>query len=227
MTLITRAVLRALSLAAFTATALFAAIAPASAHVEVHADNAVRGGETILTFEVPNESDKGALTTQLSVALPDVASADTEPMPGWARQARPRHRLRHHPVGHLDRRTRRWIAPDQFALFRVAVTLPNADSVSFPVAQTYPDGTVVRWDRHRCPAAPNPIPCPDAGPDRRALRQRPAECLALCLCQPVPHQHRHRPHRHPTTPHAGWPAPLWSSARSGLALSLLLMRRRS
>ena len=78
MNLITRSVLRALILAALTATALYAATATAWAHVEVEANNAVRGGEAILTFEVPNESDKGALTTQFSVALPNVTSASTE-----------------------------------------------------------------------------------------------------------------------------------------------------
>ena len=81
--LITRAVPRALILAALTATALFAGTATASAHVEVDANNTARGGEAILTFQVPNESDKGALTTQFSVALPNVTSASTELMPGW------------------------------------------------------------------------------------------------------------------------------------------------
>src|SRR6478672_7728776 len=156
MNLITRATLRALTLAAMTATGLSAATATAWAHVEVQADNAVRGGETILTFEVPNESDKGALTTQLSIALPNVASASTELMPGWTAK--------------LDRdaaagitRAVTWtaapgigVAPDQFALFRVAVTLPNTDSVSFPTTQTYSDGTVVRWDQPPLPGGAEP-----------------------------------------------------------------------
>ncbi len=61
---ITRWTSRAFILAATTASASFAATAPAVAHVEVNADNAVRGGEAILTFQVPNESDTGSLTTQ-------------------------------------------------------------------------------------------------------------------------------------------------------------------
>jgi uncharacterized protein YcnI len=156
MALITRAVPRALSLTALTATALFAGIAPAWAHVEVDANNAVRGGETILTFQVPNESDKGALTTQLSIALPNVASASTELMPGWTAK--------------LDRdaaagitRAVTWtaapgigVAPDQFALFRVAVTLPNTDTVSLPATQTYNDGTVVHWDQPPLPGGGEP-----------------------------------------------------------------------
>jgi uncharacterized protein YcnI len=156
MALITRAVPRALILAALTATALFAGTATASAHVEVDANNTARGGEAILTFQVPNESDKGALTTQFSVALPNVTSASTELMPGW--------------TSRLDRdttagivRSVTWTAapgvgvpPDQFALFRVAVTLPNTDMVSFPATQTYNDTTVVRWDQPPLPGGGEP-----------------------------------------------------------------------
>jgi uncharacterized protein YcnI len=162
MNLITTSVPRALILAAMTATALYAATATAWAHVEVEANNAVRGGETILTFSVPNESDKGALTTQFSVALPNVTSASTELMPGFTAK--------------LDRdtaagttRSVTWTAapgvgvpPDQFALFRVAVTLPNnTDTVTFPATQTYSDGTAVRWDQPPKPGggeAEYPVP---------------------------------------------------------------------
>jgi hypothetical protein len=48
------------------------------------------------------------------------------------------------------------IAPDQFALFRVAVQLPTTDSVSFPATQTYGDGTVVRWDQATPPGGTEP-----------------------------------------------------------------------
>jgi uncharacterized protein YcnI len=161
MNLIKRSVPRAFILAAMTATALYAATATAWAHVEVDANNTVRGGETILTFSVPNESDKGALTTQFSVALPNVTSASTELMPGFTAK--------------LDRdtaagttRSVTWtaapgvgIAPDQFALFRVAVTLPNTDTVTFPATQTYSDGTAVRWDQPPKPGggeAEYPVP---------------------------------------------------------------------
>jgi uncharacterized protein YcnI len=63
MTLIKRAVPGALILAALIATALYVGAASAWAHVEVEANNTARGGEAILTFQVPNESDTGALTT--------------------------------------------------------------------------------------------------------------------------------------------------------------------
>jgi uncharacterized protein YcnI len=156
MTLIKRAVPGALILAALITTELYVGAAPAWAHVEVEANNTARGGEAILTVEVPNESDTGALTTQFSVALPNVTSAATELMSGW--------------TARLDRdaaagttRSVTWtaapgvgIARDQFALFRVAVTLPNTDTISLPATQTYNDGTVVHWDQPPLPGGGEP-----------------------------------------------------------------------
>lgn len=57
--------------------------ASASAHVRVESDNPSPGQTAVVTFRVPGESETGALTTQLKVDLPDVASARTEVMPGW------------------------------------------------------------------------------------------------------------------------------------------------
>jgi uncharacterized protein YcnI len=128
----------------------------ASAHVHADVDNPAPGGYAIVTFNVPGESEKGALTTKLSIKLPDVASARTEVMPGWAAT--------------LDRDTAAgtvrgvtWtanpnvgISPDQFALFRVSVKLPEGDSVSFPATQTYSDGTVVNWDQPPLPGGGEP-----------------------------------------------------------------------
>src|SRR5215831_14990381 len=75
---------RALIVVAAAATLYVgAADVTASAHVHASSDNATRGAMAIVTFQVPNESDKGAATTALTVALPDVASARTEAMPGW------------------------------------------------------------------------------------------------------------------------------------------------
>jgi uncharacterized protein YcnI len=147
-----RAIITAGTVAAVLTTALSFGAAPASAHVHVDADGAAPGSTSILTFRVPNESEKGALTTQLSVNLPNVASAMTETLPGW--------------TARLDRdgaagtvRSVTWTAnpdvgipPDQFGLFRVSVKLPNATSVSLPAVQTYSDGTVVKWDE---PTPPN------------------------------------------------------------------------
>ncbi|OMC27742.1 nuclear export factor GLE1 [Mycobacterium sp. GA-1841] len=142
-----------LTCAAATVAGLLTA-APAWAHVHVDADNPAPGTTSVLTFRVPGESDTGAVTTQLRVDLPDVASARTEVVPGWTAK--------------LDRdtaagtvRSVTWtanpgvgISPEQFALFRVSVKLPDAPTVSFPATQTYSDGSVVRWDQ---------APLPDGG----------------------------------------------------------------
>lgn len=141
------------------------AMAPAGAHVHVSGAHPMRGSTAIVTFEVPNESETGSATTELTVTLPDVASARTETMPGW--------------TARLDRDTAAgtvgsvtWtatadngIGADEFGLFRLSVTLPDADTVSFPAAQKYADGTVVRWDEP---------PLPDGGEP-----ERPVPTLAL------------------------------------------------
>jgi uncharacterized protein YcnI len=121
------------------------AASPAWAHVHVTSDHATPGDDAVLTFEVPNESDKGALTTELNVALPNLTEVSTEQVPGWTAKLD-----RDVAAGTVKSIT--WTAApgagipaDQFALFRVAVQLPKADSVSFPATQTYADGTVVRW----------------------------------------------------------------------------------
>ncbi|MGO4444435.1 YcnI family protein [Mycobacterium sp. 2YAF39] len=130
--------------------------ATASAHVHAESDNASPGQTAVVTFRVPGESETGALTTQLKVDLPNVASARTEVMPGW--------------TARLDRATDAgtvsavtWtaapgagITPDQFALFRVSVKLPEGDEVSFPTTQTYSDGKVVRWDQPPLPDGGEP-----------------------------------------------------------------------
>jgi uncharacterized protein YcnI len=160
MRFITRASSRALITVAASGAAmsigLVAGAAPAWAHVGVNADNPTPGSYSALTFNVPNESEKGALTTQLSVALPNVTSASADAMPGW--------------TARLDRdaaagivRSVTWtaapgtgIAADQFALFRISVKLPDTQAVSFPATQTYSDGTVVKWDQPTPPGGAEP-----------------------------------------------------------------------
>jgi uncharacterized protein YcnI len=166
MRFIHRAFSRALITTAATGAAMSIALisgaAPAWAHVHVDAEGAAPGSTTILTFNVPGESETGALTTQLSVALPNVDSARAELMPGWTAK--------------LDRdtaagtvRSVTWtaapsvgISPDQFALFRVSVKLPNQPSVTFPATQTYSDGKVVKWDQPPLPGGGEPeFPVPE------------------------------------------------------------------
>src|ERR1700712_3288494 len=83
MKLTHRASLRALIAATTVSAALVCGAVPAWAHVHVDADDPAPGSYSVLTFMVPNESETGALTTQLTVDLPNVASASTETMPGW------------------------------------------------------------------------------------------------------------------------------------------------
>lgn len=132
------------------------AAAPAWAHVHVTSDHATPGDDAVLTFEVPNESDNGALTTELSVVLPNLTEVSTEQVPGWTARLD-----RDVAAGTIKSIT--WTAApgagipaDQFALFRVAVQLPKTDSVTFPVTQTYADGTVVRWDEPTSPGGAEP-----------------------------------------------------------------------
>jgi uncharacterized protein YcnI len=181
---------RVLIAVAITATLYLgsaAATPPAWAHVHASSDNAVRGAMAIVTFQVPNESDKGAATTALSVTLPDVASASTEAMPGW--------------TSRLDRdaasgtvRSVTWTAApnggigvDQFALFRISVQLPDTDTVSFPATQTYSDGSIVKWDQPPLPGGGEP--------------EHPAPMLTLAAAPVAPHEY----HPSPATPtnHAG------------------------
>jgi uncharacterized protein YcnI len=151
-----RALITTAATGAVMSIALLTGAGTASAHVHVDADGAAPGSTSVLTFRVPGESETGALTTEFSVTLPNVASARTEVMPGW--------------TARLDRdsaagtvRSVTWtaapsvgISPDQFALFNVSVTLPDQPTVTLPATQTYSDGTVVRWDQPPLPGGGEP-----------------------------------------------------------------------
>jgi uncharacterized protein YcnI len=160
-----------------------AAHAPAaSAHVHASSDDAARGATAIVTFEVPNESSSGAATTALTIGLPNVAAARAESMPGWTAK------LDHDSASGTVRAVT-WtatpnggIAPDQFALFRISVQLPDADTVSFPATQTYSDGVVVKWDQPPLPGGGEP--------------EHPAPMLSLTPGPVAPHEH----HDHSGTP---------------------------
>ncbi|AGP61729.1 nuclear export factor GLE1 family protein [Mycobacterium intracellulare subsp. yongonense 05-1390] len=190
----------------------------ASAHVHASSDNPVRGAMALVTFQVPNESNVGAATTALTVALPGVASARTESMPGW--------------TARLDRdaasgavRSVTWtaapgggIAADQFALFRLSVKLPDTDTVSFPATQSYADGTVVKWDQ---------APLPDGGEP-----ERPAPMLTLATGPAGSHHHHGTPDQatEPARPHAADnTARLLGGAAlvvAALGVAIALIRRR-
>lgn len=195
----------------------------AAAHVHASSDNAVRGATAIVTFQVPNESNTGAVTTALSVALPDVASARTESVAGWTAK--------------LDRdaasgavRSVTWtaapgggIGADQFALFRISVKLPDTETVSFPATQTYSDGTVVKWDQPPQPGGGEP--------------EYPVPTLTLAAGSVAPHDHH--PPSAPPAEQATAPAKPSSSDNTArvlggaalvvaaLGICLALIRRRT
>jgi uncharacterized protein YcnI len=98
----------------------------------------------------------------LSVALPNVASASTESMPGWTA------RLDRDAAAGTTRSVTWTAAPgtgigaDQFALFRISVKLPDSQTISLPATQTYSDGTVVKWDQPTPPGGAEPeYPAPE------------------------------------------------------------------
>ncbi|PPJ24173.1 nuclear export factor GLE1 [Nocardia nova] len=129
------------------AGATILAAAPAFAHVTVSGPDAARGGSAVLTFRVPNESATGSATTQLSVQLPALTEAETEPVPGWKTKVT---RDDNHKVVAVT-----WMADPgsgieagQFEQFSIlADGLPDADTVTLPATQTYADGKVVKWDQ--------------------------------------------------------------------------------
>jgi uncharacterized protein YcnI len=155
-------------------------IAPASAHVHASSDDAVRGGTALVTFEVPNESTKGAATTAFTIDLSNVTSVQTEAKPGWTANFD-----RDAASGTVHSVT--WTAApnggipvDQFGLFRITVKLPDADTVSFRANQTYADGSMVKWDQVPKPGEAEP--------------SNPAPMLTLTEgSAPPPTHHQHPP----------------------------------
>jgi len=165
-----------------------AGVAPAWAHVHATCDNPVRGSMAIVTFEVPNESPTGAPTTALSVALPGVAAARTETVPGWTAK------LERDAASGVVRSVTWTAAPnggipaDQFALFRISLRLPDSDTVAFPATQTYADGSVVKWDEPPLPGGAEP--------------ERPAPRLTLAAGPGGPLEHHMPAAVAPTDPAA-------------------------
>lgn len=132
-----------------TAGLLLCGTGVASAHVSVAAPGATEGGYTVLNFKVPTESDTAG-TTALTVTLPNLKSARTEPMPGWTA------RVDKDPSSGVATSVT-WTAdpgvavgPGQFQQFALSAgPLPKTASVSFPAVQTYSDGTVVSWNQEQ------------------------------------------------------------------------------
>jgi uncharacterized protein len=165
-------VLRATAVAGLSGFAAIALAVPALAHVEVSGIDTTQGGEGVLTFRVPSESDT-ASTTELRVTLPDdspILQAATQPKAGWTATVTKKNLPA--PVKDDDGDTLTqyasvvdWkadtpqaaIPPNDFDMFNLLVgPLPKSASVSFPAQQFYSDGTIVNWNEKAADGQPEP-----------------------------------------------------------------------
>lgn len=138
---------RAVGTAAAAAGLVLLACGTAAAHVTVDAPGATQGGYTVATFRVPTESDT-ASTTALTITLPNLKSARTEPIPGWSAKVERNEQSQVTAVTWTADPGAPGIPPGQFQRFAVSLgPLPKQDSVSFPAEQAYSDGKVVSWDQ--------------------------------------------------------------------------------
>jgi uncharacterized protein YcnI len=130
---------------------------PASAHVTLHANNAVQGGsDTIISVRVPNEEDN-ATTTRVEIDFPISApmlNMLVEPMPGWTSQVTQTTLPK--PIttddGSFSSVVTKvvWsggnIPVGDYQDFNLDVsTLPTVPSVEVKAIQTYSNGDIVRW----------------------------------------------------------------------------------
>lgn len=172
--------------------AWLALAAPAYAHVTVSSPDATQGGEAVLTFQVPTESDT-ASTTGFRLQLPTdtpFASVLVRPRPGWSfttKTARLAHPITTddgdqvaQAVSEID-----WTAdsaataikPGEFDEFVVSAgPLPKADTVTFKAIQVYSDGSQVHW---------TDVPAPGS----TAEPEHPAPTLKLAAANPAATTH--------------------------------------
>ncbi|MBF6192095.1 YcnI family protein [Nocardia implantans] len=138
---------RAVTTTVATTALVLLAGGAAEAHVTVDAPGAAQGGYAVATFRVPTESDT-ASTTALTVTVPNLKSARTEPVPGWSAKVERNDKKEITAITWTADPGAPGIPPGQFQRFAVSVgPLPALDSVSFPAEQTYSDGKVVSWDQ--------------------------------------------------------------------------------
>jgi uncharacterized protein YcnI len=122
------------------AAALALPVAAASAHVEVKPKRAAAGGETRLTFEVPNERPDAA-TTKIAIQLPrGVAAGSGDRSGGWRVRAAARRVTLTAPEG-------RALRGEERGRFPLALRFPlrPGTTLTFKVLQSYDSGEIVRW----------------------------------------------------------------------------------
>ena len=172
MTSLHRGAVRGGGVAIVTAALTVLGAAPALAHVTAQPGTAQKGGYSVVTFRVPNESDTAG-TVGLTVTLPadhPVSSVRTTPLPGWT--ATTTTVPLNPPVKDDDGRTITatigavtWkadpgtrIAPGQYLDFPLSLgPFPDdVDRLVLPATQTYDDGRVVDWNEPTAPGAAEP-----------------------------------------------------------------------
>jgi uncharacterized protein YcnI len=137
----------------------FALTGVAQAHVEIQPASVPGGGESVIAFHVPNESDS-ASTVSVKVLLPKnrpIGEVATTATPGWTVTTKTRTLAKPIEVEgeKLDsvvsqvtwRATGGGIAAGQFQDFDLSLgTLPDSGKLVFNAVQTYSDGTTVNWN---------------------------------------------------------------------------------
>ncbi|WP_433197230.1 YcnI family protein [Nocardia sp. CA-107356] len=119
----------------------------ASAHVTADAPGATQGGYSVVTLKVPTESET-ANTTALTVTLPNLKSARTEPIPGWTAKVDRNDKAEAISVTWTAVPGTPGVGPGQFQRFVLSVgPLPSQETISLPATQTYSDGKIVKWDQ--------------------------------------------------------------------------------
>ncbi|MGS2809204.1 MULTISPECIES: YcnI family copper-binding membrane protein [Nocardia] len=127
----------------------------ASAHLAVEAPGAKQGSSSVLSFRISNESET-ASTTALTVELPGLKTARTEPLPGWT-AAVTRDPAKMATSVTWTAAPESGVGPGQFQRFVLyAGPLPTRETVAFKAVQTYSDGKVVTWDQAAAAGAPEP-----------------------------------------------------------------------
>jgi uncharacterized protein YcnI len=156
---VSRSVIRLLTVGTVAAAAIGLTALPALAHVTVSSPGATQGSFGVLTFRMPNETDK-ANATELKVQLPadqPLASVSVKPQPGWtytvtrAKLAQPitdddGNQVTDYPSVVDWKATAGGLKPGEYGEFQLSVgPLPKADSMTFKALQTYSDGETVSW----------------------------------------------------------------------------------
>lgn len=168
-----RARSRAAVVLATTTVALAASVTvatTASAHVSVSSADAAPGGYGKLVFRVPNESDT-ASAVALRIQIPAdaaMASLRVQPVPGWTatltysdlaepQESSGQEISSYVSVVEFRAEAGNGIAPGQFQEFALSGgAFPEADELSFPVIETYSDGSESAWIEPTVDGQPEP-----------------------------------------------------------------------